>query len=96
MRKVYAYFVNYDANFGFTEFVIRFRVDDTITDDELNDPFTIDYIVRAAIHSSTAFSAIRLSKDEFKIRMQNGISKFSDAGVIVQKLNGKYVSDYKD
>lgn len=96
MRKVYAYFAKYDANFGFIKFVIRFRVDDTITDDELNDLFTIDYIVRAAIHSSTAFSAIRLSKDEFKNLMQNGISRFSDAGVIVRKLNGKYESYYKD
>ena len=96
MRKVYAYFVKNDASFGFIKYVVRFRVDDTITDNELNDIFEIDYIVRAAVYPSNAFMAIRLSKDGFKNLRQNGISRFSDAGVIVRKLNGKYESYYKD
>lgn len=96
MRKIYAYFVKNDAEVGFIKYVIRFRVDDTIMDDELNDIFTIDYIVRAAVYPSDAFSAMRLSKDGFKNLMQNGISRFSDAGVIVRKLNGKYEPYYKD
>lgn len=96
MRKIYAYFVKNDVEVGFIKFVIRFRVDDTVTDKELNDIFEIDYIVRAAVYPSNAFMAIRLSKDGFKNLRQNGISRFNDAGVIVRKLNGKYEPYYKD
>lgn len=96
MKKVYAYFVKNDVEVGFIKYVVRFRVDDTITDYELNDVFEIDYIVRAAVYPSNVFMALRLSKDGFKNLIQNGISRFSDAGVIVRKLNGKYEPYYKD